>query len=304
MRLTHVMGALLCGPLLLACSAQQYNLPAVTAAATGVRLPGKIIWHDLLTSTPSRTQAFYGGLFGWTFEPMAANINYTLIRHGGDLIGGLVDSTRLPRQPERSQWVVGLSVTDIEDQVETVRAAGGEVFTEPTSLGDRGRIAVVADPGRALLALMETGAGDPVDRERAPATGDFLWHELWTVDVEQISRFYRGIAPLVEETFADEGEGVEVDYRLLSAQGSPRFGVRSVPVADMTAAWVSYLRVADEAELEAILARVESLGGGVLVPATPRARGGSLAVIAGPSGAGIALQTWPDEGVQDEEEAE
>jgi predicted enzyme related to lactoylglutathione lyase len=296
------MLSLLCAPILLACSGQQYNLPAVTAAGNGALMPGKIIWHDLLTSTPAQTQAFYGDLFGWAFEPMPEGVNYTLIRHGGNLIGGMVDSTRLPRKPERSQWVVGLSVTDIGDQVDVVRAGGGEVFTEPTSLGERGRIAVVADPGMALLALLETSSGDPVDSDQTPATGDFLWHELWTADVEQISRFYRGIAPLVEEKFAAEGATAEVDYRLLSAHGRPRFGVRSLPDAGMSAAWVSYLRVADEAELASLLARVEKLGGRVLVPATPRPLGGSVAVIAGPSGAGIALQTWPNDGGQNEEE--
>ena len=137
-----------------------------------------------------------------------------------------------------------------------------------------------------------------------PATGDFLWHELWTDDVEQISRFYRGIAPLVEETLAVDGDDTEIDYRLLSAHGRSRFGIRSLPVADLKTAWVSYLRVADETELEALLARAETLGGRVLVPATPRPLGGSLAVIAGPSGAGVALQTWPNEGGRDEEESE
>ena len=58
--------------------------------------------------------------------------------------------------------------------------------------------------------------------------------------------------------------------------------------------WVSYLRVMDAAQLNAILARVEPLGGNILVPATERPGGGVVAVIAGPSGAGIALQTWDE----------
>jgi predicted enzyme related to lactoylglutathione lyase len=60
---------------------------------------------------------------------------------------------------------------------------------------------------------------------------------------------------------------------------------------------VNYLRVADLAALEAILERVEDLGGRVLQPATARPAGGYLAVLQGPSGAGIALQTWPLEPV-------
>ncbi|MEH6583262.1 MAG: hypothetical protein V7754_15070, partial [Halioglobus sp.] len=47
-------------------------------------------------------------------------------------------------------------------------------------------------------------------------------------------------------------------------------------------------------ELDSILAKVETLGGEILVPATSRPGGGQVAVISGPSGAGIALQTWTD----------
>jgi len=54
--------------------------------------------------------------------------------------------------------------------------------------------------------------------------------------------------------------------------------------------WVNYLRVADPA---AIAARVEALGGRVLVPVQARRIGGYAGLVAGPSGAGIALQTWP-----------
>jgi len=58
--------------------------------------------------------------------------------------------------------------------------------------------------------------------------------------------------------------------------------------------WVSYLRVANASALDAILEQVEPLGGRILFPATERPGGGVVAVIAGPSGAGIALQTWDD----------
>jgi len=42
-----------------------------------------------------------------------------------------------------------------------------------------------------------------------------------------------------------------------------------------------------------ITARVEELGGIVILDASPRPLGGEVAFVAGPSGAGVALQTWP-----------
>jgi hypothetical protein len=56
--------------------------------------------------------------------------------------------------------------------------------------------------------------------------------------------------------------------------------------------------VADAAELEAIVARVEDLGGSLLLAPQDRAIGGRVALIADPSGAGVAIQTWPDKNAE------
>jgi hypothetical protein len=277
--------------LVAACASMEFNVPPVSTVTDGARLPGKILWHDLLTDTPEQTRMFYGELFGWEFDPLDG-LNYTLIRQGGELIGGMVDQNKLPTTRDVSQWVVLLAVADIEQATREVSDAGGTVFTPPTSLGERGRIAVVADPQGAVLALLETRDGDPPDRDELPAPGHFLWDELWANDVEAAAGFYRGLAPFVVETpgLGVPGEGIE--YRVLASGGRPRAGIRGNPLEDVTPLWVNYLRVADEAALASILARVESLGGKVLLPATDRPSGGKVAVITGPSGAGIALQTW------------
>jgi hypothetical protein len=71
-----------------------------------------------------------------------------------------------------------------------------------------------------------------------------------------------------------------------------------IPVEDLTPLWVSYLRIEDATALDAIVARVEELGGSILLDPQDREIGGRVALIAGPSGAGIALQTWPFEAQQ------
>jgi hypothetical protein len=59
------------------CQRGSVVLPPVTDAPTGERLPGKIIWRDLLTNDPAASQRFYGELFGWEFESVgtASNLN-------------------------------------------------------------------------------------------------------------------------------------------------------------------------------------------------------------------------------------
>lgn len=287
----NTMLMLLSAMLLAACAATGFNLPGVAPATDGSRQPGMVIWHDLLSDTPDRSQAFYSELFDWEFEPLPL-ANYTLIRHRGRLIGGMVDQNQLPTSADISQWVVVMSVADIDASVDKLESAGGRVFTPPTPLGERGEIAVVADRQGAVLALLQTRDGDPSPRSGTPPAGDFLWNELWSPDPGAAAAFYRDTVGYAVELRELDGGGELQAYRLLKSGGVARAGLRERPAADVPPMWVSYLRVADSAALDAILARVESLGGRILVPATDRPAGGRVAVIADPSGAGIALQTW------------
>lgn len=286
-----------CALALAACATTNVNLPSITDSPTGERLPGKIVWHDLLTNDPVASKRFYGELFGWQFESvgsfagMGSDSAYTLIRHNDRLIGGMIDTKALNSRTDISQWVVVMSVADVDAATQSFTDNGGSVLTPPTDLQRRGRIAVVQDPAGALLALLETKDGDPADRE--PEYGDFLWNELWTVDVDGATRFYSDAAGYEAadwDTDTDTDEESPANYRLLKQGDKPRAGILANPFEDLDPVWVSYLRVESPA---AITARVEELGGKVILEARPRALGGEVAFIAGPSEAGIALQTWP-----------
>jgi len=285
--------ATICAASFISCATTSVDLPAVTDRPTGEKSPGKVIWHDLLTHTPDASQRFYEELFGWTFETPAGgpgNGGYKLIRHQGRLIGGMIDTVRLNGRTDISQWVTVLSVQDVDSAARYVSANGGKVLTEPTDLVRRGRLAVVADPEGALLALLQTRDGDPGDREAAP--GDFLWDELWSEDIDAAAGFYSGLAAYDVETPTVASE-VGATYRVLKTRTTPRVGVMPNPLDGLRPVWVNYLRVEDPA---AVTARAEKLGGRVLIAARDRDVGGQAAMIAGPSGAGIALQTWPLEG--------
>ncbi|RLA31841.1 MAG: VOC family protein [Gammaproteobacteria bacterium] len=284
-----------CALVLVACVTTNVNLPSITETPTGERLPGKIVWHDLLTNDPAASKRFYGELFGWEFEGVSSlaglgsDTAYTLIRHNGRLIGGMIDTKALNNRTDISQWVVVMSVEDVDAAAASFANNGGSVLTPPKDLQRRGRIAVVQDPAGALLALLETKDGDPVDRE--PELGDFLWNELWTVDVDGATKFYSDAAGYDAADWNTGGdEESPANYRLLKYGDKPRVGILANPFEDLDPVWVSYLRVESPA---AITARVEELGGKVIVEARPRALGGEVAFIAGPSEAGIALQTWP-----------
>ena len=240
-----------------------------------------------MTSDPAASQRFYAELFGWEFE--SAGPVYTLIRHNGALIGGMVDTVALNNRRDISQWVALMSVEDIDAAVTKFEEAGGEVIAAPTGVGSRGTLAVVRDAEGALLGLLRTVDGDPADRK--PAIGDFLWDELWTSNVDSASAFYEVVGGLQATDWDFDGDlDSGVSYRLLQSGDTPRVGILQNPVDGLDPVWVSYLRVGSPST---ITAKVADLGGRVLVDAQPRPLGGEVALIAGPSGAGIALQTWP-----------
>ena len=280
--------------LLIGCASMSVNLPAVTDQPTGERLPGKIIWRDLLTHEPEAVRRFYGELFGWEFEQLSSNFgfgqtaNYSLIRHRGELIGGMIDLNRLEtREADKaslSQWIVLMSVADIDAAVAAVKRSGGKVLTPPTEMMDRGRLALIEDDQGAALALVETRDGDPVDRE--PPVGGFLWDELWTIDVDQATDFYKQLA---EFRAGDQPVDDQRSYRFLKTGDRARVGLLERPAAEIDPVWVTYIRVADPA---AVTKRVPELGGRVLLPPEERDLGGQVALILDPSGAGVALQTW------------
>ncbi len=292
-RFCIVLSALLIG----ACASIQYNLPVVANDTDGLKRPGKFIWHDLISDDPSASARFYGELFGWTFRSLElVGANYWVISLDGTPIAGMVSQADLPTRRDVSQWVSVLSVPDIDQATSQVRSAGGRVLREPVSIGDRGVIAVFADAQGAHFAALNTATGDPADGVGLPAEGAFLWHELWTSDVASAANFYADLGQLQTESRDTQMlDDQPVPYTLLRSAGVPRAGVRAAPDPDMPALWMPYLRVVDENRLDAILEQVTDLAGSVLVPRVARPAGGFVAVIAGPSGAPIALQTWGDD---------
>jgi predicted enzyme related to lactoylglutathione lyase len=274
------------------CATIAPDLPAITESPGSERSSGRVVWHDLITDTPQASRTFYGELFGWEFEQPTSFIgvgnddSYMLIRHNGELIGGMLDANVLQRDVEISQWITVMSVADLAAAVKRVKAGGGEVLTPPTDVGSRGTMAVVAGPDRAIIALLQTRDGDPAPAE--PVVNGWLWNELWTDNVDSAAAFYTSLSGLQHD---DRTLGSRnTDYRVLMDGDAPRAGIMANPFSGALPVWVNYLRVQDPA---AVAARVESLGGRVIVPAQPRDVGGIVAFVAGPSGAGIALQTWP-----------
>jgi predicted enzyme related to lactoylglutathione lyase len=261
--------------------------PAGTApapAADPLRA-GRFVWQDLITRDAAACRAFYSGLFGWEFtETTRRGRPYSIARSHGEPVAGIVASD--DPAVTRAAWLSYLTVVDLARAVASVTAAGGKVLVGP--VGSRfGQVAVVTDPQQAPIGLAQLDAPLPASGSDE-AVGRFFWREYFARDAAPALDFYRGLGGFADRR-SDRSPTVE--YHLLERDG-PRAGLLRIPddFADVKPNWLPYVRVEDPV---AAAERAVSLGGKVLLAPRPEIRGGTVAIVADPSGGAFAIQKWP-----------
>lgn len=233
------------------------------------------MWNDLLTDDVETAKTFYGKLFGWHFVQMD---DYTLVKNKGQGIGGMVQIGETSRVTGAARWMSVLSVDDVDGAASLVTREGGLVHEGPLDMLNRGRGVIVSDPQGAQLLLLHASGGDPADMEIP--VGSWLWHELWSNDAEAALSFYQ---KLVGYDVDDEN----TDYLILIKDGQWRAGVRSLPERKGIMRWVPVVRVSDT---DSVTIGAADMGGKVLVESRPTPGGGSVALLADPSGALVIIQ--------------
>jgi hypothetical protein len=250
-------------------------------------IPGKFVWHDLLATDSAAAEKFYGGLFGWTFEPQKGRENpYKAARLAGVFVGGIVDVSARKAEVPASTWLSYVSVPDVDATANEFRRRNGKVLRGPSEVGAYGRAAVVVDPQGALLGVARLAKGDPPDEPPVPV-GGFLWMEYVAEDAAAATAFYGDVLGYAA---ARVDGGADVDYFALKAGGVARAGLYARPWKELRSNWLPYVRVADAA---AAAKKAEALGGRVVLAPKPEVRNGTLAIVTDPNGAAVALQQWP-----------
>jgi hypothetical protein len=121
-----------------------------------------------------------------------------------------------------------------------------------------------------------------------PRVHHFFWMEHLARDAGAALVFYKTLAGFGSSVRALPNGG---EYHVLETD-RPRAGLFQIP-ADATMVdpnWLPHVRVEDPA---ALAAKAASLGGTVLLAPRPDLRGGTVAVVADPTGGAFALQKWP-----------
>jgi len=266
-----------------AATPPKVDLPPIAARPTGLRLPGKVVWFDLLTLDPAAVKPFYAGVLGWTFEDRG---DYAIAKDGATPVAGIL---RMPApQPgaatPQARWMPLISVPDVARAAAAAQRAGGRVIEGPGSVGARGRYAAVSDPRGAQFVLLTAAGGDPADAD-APPPG-WIWAELWTDDLKGSATFYKAV--IGYDTW-QVGSGKSATW-IYASGGRPRARAARMPFEKVPAQWLPYVVVKD---LPVSLARVTELGGHVL--RKPVAKGPQFAVVSDPGGATFILEQRPEQ---------
>ncbi len=246
---------------------------------------GTIDWVDLNTPDVEVAVPFYSQVLGWAFETSTTGMGtYHLARAGGYDAAGIMASP--PGSDAPAMWTVFVRVADVAETGAAVVNAGGTVLAEPFEIPGGARVAVVADPLGAVLAVIsagpEPGPDEPLLRRAEP--GAVGWCELLTRDPHAVVNFYDAVFGW--QPVLDPASG----YAVLRLDELDVGGLMAMPAevpAEAPSHWMVYFTVADVAAASEVAA---AAGGTVLRPATT-AGPMTFAVLADPAGATFGVMT-------------
>lgn len=214
--------------------------------------------HELRTTDVTAARRFYGELFGEL----------------GDIVGLPAEAVARGAVPH---WLGHIGVDDVDVMADAF-VARGAMRLGPTRTGvDGGKVAVVRDPGSAVVAL----ATAPV----SPPRHDVVWQSLHTPTLARSAASYGALFGWQLGEPRDLGE-LGVHQPFAWQQGGPVAGVMSdiSRRPEVHPHWLFHFQVA---ALAPAIARVRAAGGKVIDVVLPD--GQHIAVCDDPQGAAFAL---------------
>ncbi|PZS19960.1 MAG: glyoxalase, partial [Acidimicrobiales bacterium] len=117
---------------------------------------GAPCWVDLMTSDTERSREFYCQLFGWEAEEPAEEFGgyFNFTKDGIRLAGCMAGQ---PDAHAPAVWSVYLNSDDAATTVEMAVSRGAGVQVQEMAVGDLGSMAVVSDPGGAVIGVWQPG---------------------------------------------------------------------------------------------------------------------------------------------------
>ncbi len=125
--------------------------------------PGHVAWNELLAADGRAAGEFYASLAGLDAAVVARRGGeYILLRQGGLERAGILQR---PDDALEPLWLTYFAVEDPAVAAGEVESLGGEVLLAPSPELREGSMAVITDPGGAVLALQRRNAWKGTDDE-------------------------------------------------------------------------------------------------------------------------------------------
>ncbi|WP_457798852.1 VOC family protein [Methylocystis sp. S23] len=116
---------------------------------------GVVCWSELAVRDIPRAQKFYADSLGWRFEAMPMpDMTYWIILSGDARVGGMFEMTGPQFDGVPEHWLTYIAVDDIDARLKKAVAAGAKICKEAFDIPGVGRMAVLAEPGGAVVAWM------------------------------------------------------------------------------------------------------------------------------------------------------
>jgi predicted enzyme related to lactoylglutathione lyase len=268
----------------------------VTSDKTGSATPtvplGRFVWYELLANDQAVATAFYTKVLGWTTETWKTPPGappYTMWNNAGKSLGGLMDlPTEARKAGAPSHWLGYVTVPDTDASLAQAKTLGAKALMGPIDIPEVGRLAVIADPQGAAIALFTPSmtGGEP---SASPPVGNVSWHELATDDGKKAWTFYQAMFGWQKGEAMDMG--AQGTYQIFTLGGPPVGAIYNRPPQIPVSNWLYYFRVAN---LDQAIEKTKA-GGGKILNGPMDVPGGRIAQCMDPQGAAFALH-WIKEG--------
>ncbi|UAL43421.1 VOC family protein [Shewanella inventionis] len=238
---------------------------------------GQPCWLELATHDWAAGKAFYQALFGWVADDMPMpEGHYTMLQIDGDDIGAMYpmpdNMKSLP-----THWTVYFAVDDVSVSAELVKKGGGQVIAGPHAVGDAGSMALCTDPEGSRFALWQ--GQDHIGIKRAQEPNTLCWVELACRNSDAAKTFYGEV--LGYHTKLADMADFEYTEWYVGEQAIGGMMEMTEEWGDAPSHWMNYFAVED---CDASVAKANSLGATVCVPATDIPNVGRFSVLNDPQG--------------------
>ena len=115
---------------------------------------GLVSWRDLTVSNADEISQFYSKVIGWEIEPLSMGEykDYVMKTPTGEGVAGVCHA-RGVNQGLPAQWLIYITVENLDESLKKVTELGGQVLGEKRSMGPSGSYCLVQDPAGAFVML-------------------------------------------------------------------------------------------------------------------------------------------------------